>query len=305
MRIGFIGLGNMGEVMAARLLNDDRLSLVVYDRNREAAKDLIRDGAVWAESLNQLANQCEIICSMLPGPTEMEEMTTGKDGLLKHLKSGTIYIDHTTNSPELIKNIGEKANDRGIHMLDAPVMGDRQSIVKGVLTMMVGGEVQPFEKARPIMQIMANEVIRVGPLGTGCVSKISLNAFSMSTDLLMAECMTLAVKAGVDLSILIDVMEKIASNSEGKFDEDARWPATLLQGKFLPSRFYLKLAYKDYRLFHELAVSNKVPARLVSLCEMETLEALNNGWENHERTITATLQEERSNVKLRYESSTG
>ncbi len=302
MRIGFIGLGNMGEVMAARLLNDERLSLVVYDRNRDAAEHLIKKGAVWAESLYQLANQCEIICSMLPGPIEMEEMTTGKEGLLKYLRSGAIYIDHTTNSPDVIKYIGKKASNEGIHMLDAPVMGDRQSIIKGVLTMMVGGDVKAFEKALPIMEIMANEVIRVGSLGAGCISKISLNALSMSTDLLMAECMTLAVKAGVDLAVLIEAMEKIASNSEGKFDEDARWPATLLQGKFLPSRFYLKLAYKDYRLFHELAVSNKVPARLVSLCEMETLEALNNGWENHERTITATLQEERSNVKLRYEN---
>ena len=95
MRIGFIGLGNMGEVMAARLLNDERLSLVVYDRNREAAKDLIRDGAVWAESLNQLANQCEIICSMLPGPTEMEEMTTGKMDYSNILSQGQyIYRPH-------------------------------------------------------------------------------------------------------------------------------------------------------------------------------------------------------------------
>ena len=107
----------------------------------------------------------------------------------------------------------------------------------------------------------------MGQLGNGSITKISLNALGMSTDLLTAECLTLAVKAGVERPVLIDVMERVGANSEGRFDEDARWPATLFKGKFLPSRFFLRLAY--------------------------------NGWENHERTITATLQEDRANVKLR------
>ena len=298
MKIGFVGIGNMGGAMASWIPKAG-FPLVVHDLNREAAEPLLEQGVSWADSPRQLASQSDIVCSMLPSPVEMESVTQGPDGILEGIQPDAIYIDHTTNSPDLIGRVGKAISDRKAHMLDAPVMGDRLSILKGALTIMVGGEPNIFDRARPVLKAMANEVINVGPLGSGSITKISLNALSMSTDLLMAECLTLAVKAGVELPVLIDVMERIAANSEGKFDEDARWPATLFKGKFLPSRFYLRLAYKDYRLFNELATANRVPARLVSLCEMETLEALNNGWENHERTITATLQEERANVKLR------
>lgn len=298
MNIGFVGIGNMGSAMASWIPKAG-FPLIVHDLNREAAKPLLEQGASWADSPRTLAAQSEVVCSMLPSPVEMKKVTRGPDGILEGIKADAIYIDHTTNSPDLIRGVGAAISDRKAHMLDAPVMGDRQSILKGALTMLVGGEPKIFDRARPVLEAMANEVINVGPLGSGSVTKISLNALSMSTDLLMAECLTLAVKAGVKLPVLIDVMERIAANSEGKFDEDARWPATLFKGKFLPSRFYLRLAYKDFRLFHELATENRVPARLVSLCEIETLEALNNGWESHERTITATLQEERANVKLR------
>ena len=298
MKIGFIGIGNMGGAMASWIPKAG-YSLVVHDLDRAAAEPLLRQGASWADSPRELASQSDVVCSMLPGPAEMEKVALGPDGILEGIQPDAIYIDHTTNSPDLVRQVGEVITTRKAHMLDAPVMGDRQSILRGHLTLMVGGESNVFDRARPVLEAMANEVIRVGQLGNGSITKISLNALGMSTDLLTAECLTLAVKAGVELPVLINVMERVGANSEGRFDEDARWPATLFKGKFLPSRFFLRLAYKDYRLFHELATANRVPARLVSLCEMETLEALNNGWENHERTITATLQEERANVKLR------
>ena len=298
MNIGFVGIGNMGSAMAS-LIPKAGFPLYVHDLNRDAAEPLLKQGASWADSPRELAAQSDIVCSMLPSPIEMERVTLGPDGILEGIQPDAIYIDHTTNSPDLVGRVGEAISNQKAHMLDAPVMGDQQSILKGALTMMVGGESNIFDRARPVLEAMANEVINVGQLGSGSITKISLNALNMSTDLLMAECLTLAVKAGVELPVLIDVMERVAANSEGKFDEDARWPATLFKGKFLPSRFYLSLAYKDFRLFHDLATANRVPARLVSLCEMETLEALNNGWESHERTITATLQEKRANVKLR------
>lgn len=302
MNIGFIGIGNMGGAMASWIPKAGH-SLIVHDLDRDAAGPLLRQGASWADSPREVASQSDVVCSMLPGPPEMEGVALGPDGVLEGIRPDAIYIDHTTNSPDLVRRAGEAVADREAHMLDAPVMGDRQSILKGRLTLMVGGESSVFDQARPVLEAMANEVMRVGELGTGSITKISLNALGMSTDLLTAECLTLAVKAGVELPVLIEVMERVGANSEGRFDEGARWPATLFKGKFLPSRFFLRLAYKDFRLFHDLATANRVPARLVSLCEMETLEALNYGWEDHERTITATLQEQRANVELRLPES--
>ena len=295
--IGFIGTGNMGSAMAISLLNQG-YKLIVHDLNKPSAKELIQHGAKWAESPKELASKSNIICSMLPSEIETEKVIYDSDGILEGIKPNTIYIDHTTNSLEFIKKVGESIAEIKSFMIDAPVMGDRQSIQEGILTFYVGGEFEIFKKIENILYAIGNEVVFVGELGSASVTKISLNALTMGIDLLATECFTLAVKSGVNLNKLLDAVDKakiFGDNSSIK----KRMPETLFKGKFLPSRFFLKLAYKDYRLFNHLSFKNKVPTRLVNLCEMEMLEAINNGWENHERVISSTLQEKRSNIQLR------
>ena len=297
MKVGFIGVGNMGGAMASWLPKKGH-TLVIHDLNKEIAEPLLELGATWADSPKELAAQSEVICSMLPGPIEMEQVALGQNGIINGIQSNSIYIDHTTNSPELVKKVGQAISEKQATMLDAPVMGDRLSISEGVLTIYVGGDLQAYQKAQPILEAMADQVLHVGSLGNGSITKVTLNALSMSIDLLTTECFTLAVKSGVKLTDLLKAVERaelFGKNASIK----RRLPGTLFKGKFLPSRFFLRLAYKDYRLFHELMTLNKVPARLVSLCEMEMLEAINKGWENHERVISSTLQEKRANVELR------
>lgn len=299
MKVGFIGIGNMGGAMASWLPKKGH-TLVVHDLNKEIAKPLIELGATWADSPKELAKQSEVICSMLPGPIEMERVTLGENGILEGIQPNAIYVDHTTNSPELVKKVGKLISSKQAQMLDAPVMGDRMSINEGVLTIYVGGELKSFKKVQTILEAMANQVLHVGTLGNGSITKVALNALAMSIDLLTTECFTLAVKSGVKLPDLLNAVDRaeiFGKNASLK----RRLPGTLFKGKFLPSRFFLRLAYKDYRLFHELMTLNKVPARLVSMCEMEMLEAINNGWEDQERVISSTLQEKRSNVELRTE----
>lgn len=146
MKVGFIGIGNMGGAMASWLPKKG-YSLVVHDLNKEMAKPLIDLGATWANSPKELASQSEVICSMLPGPVEMEKVTLGENGILEGIQPNTIYIDHTTNSSELVKRIGKLISDKQAQMLDAPVMGDRISINEGVLTIYVGGDLKSFKKS--------------------------------------------------------------------------------------------------------------------------------------------------------------
>ena len=297
MKVGFIGIGNMGGAMASWLPKKGH-TLVIHDLNKKIAEPLLQLGAIWAESPKELAAQSEVICSMLPGPVEMEQVALGQNGIIDGIQPDSIYIDHTTNSPQLVKKVGQAISEKQATMLDAPVMGDRLSINEGVLTIYVGGDLQAYQKTQPILEAMANQVLHVGELGNGSITKVALTALSMSIDLLTTECFTLAVKSGVSLTALLEAVERaelFGKNASIK----RRLPDTLFKGKFLPSRFFLRLAYKDYRLFHELVTLNKVPARLVTLCEMEMLEAINKGWENHERVISSTLQEQRANVELR------
>jgi 3-hydroxyisobutyrate dehydrogenase len=148
-----------------------------------------------------------------------------------------------------------------------------------------------------VLDAFASSVVWVGELGAGSITKIVHNALAMGIDLLLAECLTLGTKAGVAVPRLVEAFKEgcIVSNN---MTFTKRLPATLFRGDFT-ARFALKLAYKDFRLAGELATQCGVPTRLLDLCQLELLEAMNRGWGDQDRTRSATLQEERAGVRLR------
>jgi 3-hydroxyisobutyrate dehydrogenase-like beta-hydroxyacid dehydrogenase len=296
MRVGFIGLGNMGGPLAG-WVHKAGFPLVVHDIRREAAAPLLEQGATWAASPSDLAAQCEVICTCLPGPPEMQAVTLGTLGILEGIRPGAVYIDHTTNDPEVVRHVGATLTARQAHMLDAPLDGGREGALDGQLTLFVGGEEGVLQRVQPVLDAFASSVVWVGALGTGSITKIVHNALAMSIDLLLAECLTLGAKAGVAIPRLIDAFARgcIISNN---MTFTKRLPATLFRGDFA-ARFALQLAYKDFRLASALAAQHSVPIRLLDLCQMELLEAMNRGWGDHDRTIASTLQEERAGVALR------
>ncbi len=120
MQIGFIGLGNMGGPMAGWVLKAG-FPLVVHDLKEEAAGPLVAHGATWADSPASLAAQCDVVCTCVPGPPEMEAATLGVNGVVEGLKLGAVYLDHTSNSPETVRKVGEAVQKRGATMLDENV----------------------------------------------------------------------------------------------------------------------------------------------------------------------------------------
>src|SRR5215471_9519741 len=122
MKIGFIGVGNIGAPIAGQLLKAGH-ELLVHDTRQAAADALIAAGATWAASAAELAAECEVVCTCLPGPPQMEAVCLGPDGIVEHLKSGTLYIDHTTNAPALVRRVHAILAEKGVAMLDAPVSG--------------------------------------------------------------------------------------------------------------------------------------------------------------------------------------
>jgi 3-hydroxyisobutyrate dehydrogenase len=140
-------------------------------------------------------------------------------------------------------------------------------------------------------------VVWVGDLGAGAVTKIVHNALAMSIDLVLAECLTLGARAGVAVPRLVEAFGQGCIISDN-MSFTKRLPATLLRGDFT-ARFALKLAYKDFRLAADLATQHGVPTRLLELCRLELLEAMQRGWGDNDRTRASTLQEERAGVQLR------
>ena len=197
MRVGFIGVGNIGRPMAGQILKAG-FELTVHDINEEAAAPLIDDGAVWADSPSEVAERSEVVCTCLPGPADMEKVVLGPDGIAAGAQTGSLYIDHTTNSPTLVRKVHGLLSEKGIDMLDAPVSGGMEGAKTRDLTMLVGGETGALDRARPVLDAIAKTVMHVGDIGAGCVCKLAHNCASFGRSLALMECLTLGVKAGVD-----------------------------------------------------------------------------------------------------------
>ncbi len=295
MKVGFVGVGNIGGPMAGQLLRAGH-ALVVHDLHPEAAAPLLAAGAAWANSPGALAADCEIVATCLPGPAEMERVALGPDGLVPSMKPGSLYIDHTTNSPLLVRRVHAALQARGVAMLDAPVSGGREGAQTRDLLVMVGGDRAAFERARPVLEALAERVLHVGEIGCGSVCKIMHNCASFTLDLAMAECWTVGVKAGVAPETIVDVFRSAALGN--MMSLKVRLPATYLRGDFEP-RFALGLARKDLGLAVDLARASGVPMRLGVLCEQEMVEAMGRGWADRDSSIFLTLQEERAGVQVR------
>ena len=296
MRVGFIGLGNMGAPLAGFVLGAG-FPLVVHDLRKEAATPVLQRGAVWADSSRDVAAQCDVVCICVPGPTEMRSVTVGKRGVVEGLRPGAVVIDHTTNAPDVVREVGAALSARGAHLLDAPLDGGREGALEGQLTLFVGGDEAVLRRVQPILDTFARSVVWVGALGAGSVTKLVHNALAMSTDLLLAECLTLGAKAGVAVPRLVEAFRQ-GCIVGGNTMFTKRLHDTLFRGDFA-ARFALRLAYKDFRLASQLAADHDVPTRLLDLCQLELREAMNRGWGEQDRTKASTLQEERAGVTLR------
>jgi 3-hydroxyisobutyrate dehydrogenase-like beta-hydroxyacid dehydrogenase len=296
MRVGFIGLGNVGGPLAGFVRGAD-FDLVVHDLRREAAAPLLERGAVWADSPREVAARCDVVCVCVPGPPEMRAVTLGPGGLMEGLKLGAVVIDLTTNAPPVVREVGTALAARGAHLLDAPIDGGREGALEGQVTLFVGGDEAILETMKPVLDTFAKSVVWVGELGAGSVTKIVHNALAMGIDLLLAECLTLGAKAGVAVPRLVEAFrEGCIVGQNMTFTK--RMPATLFRGDFT-ARFALALAHKDFGLAGDLARHHLVPTRLLDLCQLELQEAMNRGWGDQDRLKASTLQEERAGVKLR------
>ena len=296
MRVGFIGLGNMGAPLAGFVLGAG-FPLVVHDLRKEAAAPVLARGAVWADTARDVAAQCDVVCICVPGPPDMQAVMRGPGGVLETLQPDAVVIDHTTNAPAVVREIGAAVAARGAHLLDAPLDGGREGALEGQVTVFVGGDEAVLRRVRPVLDTFSRSIVWVGELGTGSVTKLVHNALAMSIDLLLAECLTLGAKAGVAVPRLVEAFREGCIVSQN-MTFTKRMPATLFRGDFA-ARFALALAYKDFRLVGDLAGQHRVPTRLLDLCETELLEAMNRGWGDQDRIKASTLQEERAGVRLR------
>ena len=301
MNIGLIGLGNMGGGMAANVLRAGH-DLTVHDLRREAATPLLESGAAWADTPAELAAACDIVLTSLPGPREVEAITLGESGILEGLgegdTEGKVYIDLSTSSPTLIRSIAEDFAAIGVSVLDAPVSGGPVGARTGRLAVMVGGDRAVYDRVKPALDAIGDKVSYIGPIGSGSIAKLMHNCIGYGLQTIVAECLTLGVKAGVDPEPLF---EAISNGSVGRGSSFANtYPNTFLAGNFDPPSFALRLAHKDVSLALELAREYGVPMSVGNIAHQELTSALNRGWADLDSRVAMRLQEERAgNIEVR------
>ena len=301
MKVGFIGLGTMGASMAANLqvhLAKSNHGLVVHDMRKASAEAHLAKGATWADSPRALAEQCDVIFASLPGPPEVEAVALGANGLIAGMKKGAAFFDLTTNSPTTVRKIQALFQDKGLHMLDAPVSGGPAGARSGKLALWIGGEQSVFNEHKALLDAIGDQARYVGPIGAGSVAKLVHNCAGYTMQAALAEVFALGVKGGVEPLALWEAVRGGALGRRRTFDGliDQFLPAT-----YDPAHFALRLAHKDVTLATQLGRDLGVPMRLSNMALAEMTEAMNRGWQDRDSRSPMLLQLERSGVAIAVE----
>lgn len=267
MKIGFIGLGIMGKPMSKNLLKAG-YSLVVLDRNTAAVAELSALGAEVAATPKAVAEQCDIVITMLPNSPQVREVALGENGLIEGAKPGTVLVDMSSIAPLASREISAALAARQIAMLDAPVSGGEPKAIDGTLSVMVGGDKEIFERCFEVLQTMAGSVVHTGEIGAGNVTKLANQVIVALNIAAMSEALVLATKAGVNPEL---VYQAIRGGLAGSTVLDAKAPM-VMDRNFKPG-FRIDLHIKD--LANALETSHGIGAQLpLTAAVMEMMQAL-------------------------------
>ena len=252
MQLGFIGTGTMGNPMS-RCLIDAGHQLTVHDVRREATTNLCEMGATWADSPRTVAEASQVVFTSLPGPVEFQQVVLHPDnGILSGLTRNSTYIDTTTNSPTVFREVAAQCRNAGIKILDAPVSGRPPE-----MTIMVGGDKADFEEHRPLFDNIASNVFYVGETGTACAAKLVTQYLGYCNYLTALEGLLIGAKAGIDLDILASIVPVSAGASRSFLGI----PDGVFNGEF-KSNGTLDIIAKDLHLACELARDVAAPAHM-------------------------------------------
>ncbi|MEK3707451.1 2-hydroxy-3-oxopropionate reductase [Paenibacillus sp. FSL R7-0198] len=257
-RIGFIGLGIMGRPMSLNLIRAG-YDVSVYDINQTAVKSLADAGARGAASPKEVAEHSDVIFTMLPNSEHVRSVITSEQGVLAGANKGSIIIDMSSISPVVSKELAQLVSQSGLYMLDAPVSGGEPKAIDGTLAIMVGGNEMIFESVKEVLQVVGQDVTRVGDNGSGATAKLANQIIVNLNIAAMSEALVFAAKAGIDVE---KMYQAIRSGLAGSAVLDAKVPLILDRNFVAGGRIDINL--KDMTNVMETAHDIGVPLPLSS-----------------------------------------
>ncbi|HEV7237592.1 MAG TPA: NAD(P)-dependent oxidoreductase [Ktedonobacteraceae bacterium] len=298
MQLGFIGIGVMGRPMVLNLLKAGH-QVTIFARHPEKpeVQEVLQAGAMQAPSARAVAMAADMVITMVPNSMQVEEVVAGEQGILEGARKGLIIIDMSTIAPTVSQKMAEAAAARGAHFLDAPVSGGSQGAINGALTIMVGGEREIFEQARPVLEAMGKKenIFYVGSHGSGEVVKIVNNMLAGAIAAAISEAFVLGVKAGAD----VETMAKIVGVSTGaSWQLSNQFPLRAFNGSFQPG-FMTNLLHKDLGLALDLAAELQTPLALTALTRQMYEMVRAAGYGSDDYTSVLKVLEKMANVEVR------
>ncbi len=289
--IGFIGLGIMGRPMAGHLMGAGH-TIVCYDIMPEAVQALVDKGAEAAASSREVAERADVVISMVPDSPDVEKVYLPEDGVLAGARPGTLLLDMSTISPVTAIEVAEAAAEKGCAMLDAPVSGGEVGAQEARLSIMVGGDEQTFERAKPIFELLGTPTL-CGPSGAGQTVK-ACNQIQVALNFIgMAEALVLGAKAGVEPEIIIKVLSAGYAQTRVM---DVRGPR-IVEGDYEPG-FRSRFHYKDLNIIRETARAYGASLPASALAHELFTSMLANGWGDLDHSAVVKVIEQLSGCTL-------
>ena len=295
MKVAFLGLGDIGSLMAKHLARDP-FALVVWNRTASKAEAFARDNkARIAATPADAVKNADVVITCLPSSSEVEAVLHGTDGMIDSLRKGAVLIDCTSGDPPTSRSIAAELGGRGVDFIDAPVSGGTVAAKAGTLTVMWGGEATVFERARPAVEAFGKKIVHAGPVGSGDALKAVNNALLAVHILSTAEGLAVLVKAGVDPKVALDVIN--ASSGRSNTSENLI-PQRVLTRAF-PRTFRLALLEKDIGIAAVMADDLDAHTPLISLAAARFHEARAKLGEEADHVEAVKMIEAENNVEIR------
>lgn len=293
-RVGFIGLGIMGRPMAKNLLKAGFSLVIVGNRSKAAVEELRPLGVEVVNSPREVALNASVVITCLPDSPDVEQVVTGPDGVLDGAAPGHIVIDMSTIAPSVIKRIAEKAAQKGVRVLDAPVSGGQKGAIEGTLSIMVGGDAKALEECMDILKAMGKKIVHCGPSGAGSFTKLCNQIICAVTWQAIAEGLALGVKAGVDPAKMV---EAVSAGAARCWALEVRVPE-VLKGNFKPG-FMAKLQHKDLNIALAAGKEVGVPLPVTALVNELYRALITSGGGELDTSALVTITEKLAGVEIR------
>ncbi len=259
MKVGFIGLGNVGAKLAGSLLRNG-YQLTVRDLNRDLAQPFLDQGADWADSARELADKVDIIITCLPSPAICAQVMEGAEGVLEALRPGKIWLEMSTTDEAEVRRLADKVEATGASAMDSPVSGGCHRAATGNISILAGGDRDTFERVLPVLTTLGRRVLHTGPIGSASVLKVVTNYLATANLCSLAEALTVSKKAGMDMATAYEAI-RISSGNSFVHETESQ---VILNGSRDIS-FTMDLVIKDVGLFDTLAKNLEVPLEISPL----------------------------------------